>query len=294
LLYAVRTFFHERDFWEVDTPVCLTTPAIELHIDAEPAGPGFLRTSPEFHMKRLLAAGYERVFQIGPCFRQGEFGSRHHPEFTLLEWYRAEADYVDLLADAKMLILHAARAVLGKTSLRYRGQFIDLVPWERLLIRDAYLLHAGWDPVADYDGDRFDRDGLDHVEPALPPDVPTVLTDYPLEAAAFARRKADQPVAERWELFIGGLELANAYSELTDPEEYLERFRRWNETRAGAGRPVYAVDERFAAALRRGLPRCAGIALGIDRLVMLFADAAGLDEVLLFREYPGTSDGATG
>lgn len=285
MLQATRGFFSQEDFLEVATPTRVRTPAIELHIDAQPAGQGFLRTSPEFHMKRLLSAGYERIFQIGPCFRQGERGDRHHPEFTMLEWYRSDADYVDLLADAKRLLLHLARAVLGKTSMRYQGQFIDLVPWERLPVREAYLLHAGWDPFQAYDGDRFDVDAVEKVEPALPPDVPTVLMDYPVQAGVFARRTpGPPPAAERWELFIGGLELANACSELTDADEYEAWFRECNQARQAAGRAAYPVDAEFLRAIRRGLPRCAGIALGIDRLLMLFADAARMEEVSLFSE----------
>ena len=284
ILRVVREFFQDRDFIEVETPVRIDAPAPELHIEGEPAGDSFLRTSPELHMKRLLASGMERLFQIGPCFRRGEKGELHNPEYTMLEWYRAEANYIDILADAKSLILHIASKLLGQTHLTYGDTTIDLVPWERITVREAFILHAGWDPVASYDGDRFDLDLVDRVEPALPRDVPVLLTDYPREAAALARLKENELlVAERWELYIGGLELANAYSELTDPEEQRLRFEQCNQQRKRMGKEAYPVDELFLRALHRGMPPAGGIALGVDRLVMLFTDSASLDDVMAFR-----------
>jgi elongation factor P--(R)-beta-lysine ligase len=284
-LQAIRTFFHERGFMEVETPVRLRAPALELHIDAEPSGDYFLRTSPELHMKRLLAEGAPRLFQMGPCFRRGERGDRHHPEYTMLEWYRANADYTDILADAKALVAHVATLVTGSTDLVYRGRHIELLPrWERIEVRDAFVQFAGWDPVRAFDPVRFDLDMVNKVEPRLPNGVPVVLADYPAEAAALARRKPGRPeVAERWELYIGGLELANAYSELTDPAEQRARFESCAEERKRMGKPVYPMDEDFLAALAR-MPASGGIALGVDRLVMLLANAASLDEVMAFRE----------
>jgi elongation factor P--(R)-beta-lysine ligase len=284
LTAAVRSFFAEREFLEVDTPLLVETPALELHIDAIEAGGGFLRTSPELHMKRLLAAGFPRLYQLGPCFRRGEQGALHHPEFTMLEWYRAEAGYADILADTKALLVHLGRVLANSSVLTYQGREIDLLRWERIPVREAFLLHAGWDPVAAWDEDRFDVDLVERVEPALPGDAPVVLTDYPAAAAALSRLRPDDPsVAERWELYIGGLEIANAYSELTDADEQAARFAACAERRRAMGKPVYPVDEAFLDALRRGLPPSGGIALGLDRLLMLFTDASGLDEVLPFR-----------
>lgn len=285
VLQAIRGFFTDRDFIEVETPVRLRAPALELHIDAEPSGDAYLRTSPELHMKRLVAAGAERLFQMGPCFRRGERGDRHHPEFTMLEWYRADATYADILVDAKSLILQVARSVVGTDEITYQGHRIDLVRWDRLLVDEAFILNAGWSPVQHYDADRFDLDLVEKVEPALSLEVPVVLSDYPAEAAALSRRKPSDPrIAERWELYIGGLELANAYSELTDAAEQAERFRACAAQRGAAGREVYPLDEDFLQALAGGLPPCAGIALGVDRLVMLLADAPTLDDVIAFRE----------
>ncbi len=290
-LRAIRQFFYDRDFLEVETPVRLPAPALELHVDAVPAAGEYLRTSPELHMKRLLAAGYERIFQLGPCFREGERGGRHNPEFTLIEWYRAGADYLALLADAKALLAAVATAVLGRTWLGGRGPQaraappIELLPvWEVFTVAQAFTAFAGWDPVAAFDADRFDLDLVDKVEPRLPREHPVILMDYPAAAAALARRKPGNPrVAERWELYIGGLELANAFSELTDPAEQRARFAACAAERRALGKTVYPLDEDFLAALEDGLPPSAGIALGVDRLVMLLAGAGSLDEVLPFR-----------
>jgi lysyl-tRNA synthetase class 2 len=289
VLQSIRTFFVARDFIEVETPVRVRTPALESHIDAEPSGAGWLRTSPELHMKRLLAGGYARIFQMGPCFRAGERGARHHPEYTMLEWYRADAGYLDILADTKALVAHVAQAVLGRTALIYRGAAVELMPvWDFVTVADAFVQHAGWNPVTHFDPERFDLDMVQRVEPGLPVDRPVVLADYPVAAAALARRKpGDERVAERWELYIAGMELANAYGELTDAAEQRRRFSAWAEERRGRGQVVYDLDEPFLAALDAGLPPCAGVALGVDRLVMLLADAASLDDILPFRdEFP--------
>lgn len=287
LLHATRTFFHARGFLEVETPVRLRAPALEAHIDAEPSGDHWLRTSPELHMKRLLAAGHGKIFQLGPCFRRGERGDRHHPEFTMLEWYRAHANYIDMLADTKALIAHLTGAIddrAQRAQLAYQGRTLELLPrWERITVREAFVTWAGWDPVANWDEDRFHLDLVEKVEPSLPRDVPVVLTDYPAPAAALARRKPDNPaVAERWELYIAGIELANAYSELTDPVEQRARFEEAARIRRARGKAVYPFDEEFLAALER-MPPSGGIALGFDRLVMLFADALTLDGVIAFR-----------
>ena len=286
MLQSLRQYFHQQNFLEIETPVRIPAPALELHIDAEPAGDYFLRTSPELHMKRLLAAGCERIFQIGPCFRRNERGPRHHPEYTMLEWYRTPADYNDILADTRALIVSVAREVLGTTELTYQGQKVSLgADWLRLTVSEAFRKWAGWDPAEAFDADRFDLDLVEKVEPGLPRNVPVVLSDYPAEAAALARRKKDHPrVAERWELFIAGMELANAYSELTDAVEQRARFEECAAQRRALGKEVYPVDPAFIEALKSGLPPSGGIALGVDRLAMLLADEPSLDGVMAFRE----------
>jgi len=285
VLQAIRGWFTAHGFVEVETPVRLVTPALELHLDAEPAGDHFLRTSPELHMKRLLAAGAERIFQLGPCFRRGERGRLHNPEFTLLEWYRADATYADILLDTKTLLLAVARDVKGTADLTYQGRPLLLAPvWERLTVAQAFIQFAGWDPVREYDAARFDADLVEKVEPRLPRDVPVVLSDYPAAAAALARRKPGHPeVAERWELYLAGIEIANAYSELTDPVEQRARFAEHARQRAARGKPVYPLDEDFLADLEY-MPPSGGIALGVDRLVMILADRPSLADLLPFRE----------
>lgn len=285
ILQAIRSFFIDRDFIEVETPIRIPAPALEPHIDAEPSGDYYLRTSPELHMKRLLAAGYKRIFQIGPCFRRDEKGDRHHPEYTMLEWYRAEADYIDILDETRDLFIHIAERLGRGTSITYQGQEIALDGiWKRIRVADAFVTHAGWDPVERFDPDRFDLDLIQKVEPIFPKDIPVIFMDYPVAQAALARRKKENhSVAERWELYIAGLELANAFSELTDAYEQLERFKACALQREKNGQEIYPVDEAFARALRQGIPPAGGIALGIDRLLMLFADAVSLDEVLPFR-----------
>jgi len=280
-LQAIRRFFTDRGFLEVETPVRIPAPAQELHIDAEISGGWFLRTSPELHMKRLLADGMEKVFQIGPCFRSGERGRLHSPEFSMLEWYRRGADYLDMLVDTKALMNFVLESVLRTTEIRFRGQRISVMPvWECLSVADVFVLYAGWNPVGAYDGDRFDLDLVEKVEPRLPADRPVVLKDYPAEAAALARCRPGPPrVAERWELYIGGMELANAFSELTDPREQRARFVECGERRRRAGKAEYPLDEAFLSAMERGLPISGGVALGVDRLIMLLTDAESIGQV---------------
>ncbi len=286
VVQAVREFFSCRDYQEVSTPVWVRTPALETHIDAIAAGAGYLRTSPEFHMKRLLAAGVERQWQLGPCFRAGERGRHHLPEFWMLEWYRAYADYETMLAETRELLVATARAVLGTTRLPGAYDAVELdVPWQRMTVAEAFQRHAGWNPVTDWHEDRFVMDLVGKVEPALSRGRPTVLIDYPIAEAALARASAGQPaVAERWELYAGGLELANAFSELTDAAEQRRRFHAAAAARTARGAPAYALDEGFLQALDQGLPPSAGVALGFDRLVMLLAGVSDIADISPFVE----------
>jgi len=284
ILQAVRRFFIERGYVEVETPVRISQPALETHIDAEPSGAMYLRTSPELHMKRLLARGLGRIFQIGPCFRKGERGDRHSPEFTMLEWYRAGADYLDMLAETKALFGFVLSEVRGRVSAPYQGVMVDFGPvWDCLKVSECFLWNAGWDPVERFDADRFFEDLVTKVEPSFVPSRPTVLIDFPAQAAAFARLKsADPRVAERWELYAGGMEIANAFSELTDAGEYRKRFAAAAAERAAAGREAYAMDEDFLREIDGRLPPAGGVALGMDRLVMLLCDECSIERVRAF------------
>lgn len=295
ILTAIRQWFDQAGFIEVDTPVRLPTPALEMHIDAEPAGKAFLRTSPELHMKRLLVAGYDRIFQMGPCFRKGERGTLHNPEYTMLEWYRANADYLDIMRDTEAMLTHvsATLATTGRSAGDCQpylaetqvGRGVPSAPWPRFTIEELFLKHAGWNPVEAYDAQRFEHDLITRVEPALPRESPVFVMDYPAAAAALSRRKPGrEAVAERFELYINGVEIANAFSELTDPVEQRNRFEAWARDRRAMGAAVYPLDEAFLAALEIGLPPAGGIAVGIDRLVMVLAGAQSLDAVMAFRD----------
>jgi lysyl-tRNA synthetase class 2 len=279
----IRDFFNAQGFLEVETPILVPAVAPEPHITPFNTDGWLLSTSPELHMKRLLAAGYEKIFQMSRCFRKSECGRWHNPEFTLLEWYRAGADYIQVLRDTEQLVnTVAARLGLG-SKIRYQGQDIEVKPpWLEITVHDAFQKYAGWDPVAQPDPSRFDIDLVNKVIPSFSPNRPTMLLDYPAPMAALARLKPDNPrVAERAEIFIGGLELANAYSELADPHEQEERFRRDIELICNERGTKIATPDRFLEAMHH-LPPCGGIALGMDRLVMLFCDADSIDKVIAF------------
>ena len=280
---AVRAFFSSGGFLEIETPVRIPAPAPEIHIDAQETGDWFLQTSPELCMKRLLAAGYEKIFQICRCFRKGERGGRHVPEMTLLEWYVAGLNYLDLMTQCEELIgFVAARMDIGRR-LVYQGHTVDLTPpWDRLTVAEAFERFGGMTAQQALDRECFDEImGLD-IEPQLGVERPLFLYDYPARCGALARLKpADTSVAERFELYIAGMELCNAFSELTDPQEQRVRFDADNCARGAIGKTVYPIAEPFLQALE-SMPQAAGIALGIDRLVMLLTGAASIDEVVAF------------
>lgn len=283
LLRALRTTLDAVGFIEVETPVRIPAPANEPYILPPPSGNAFLRASPELQMKRLLARGFEKIYQLGPCFRAGERGNKHNPEFTMLEWYRANADDQTMLGDLKKLICDAAASVNGTYTLFFQGNEIDLAStWERITVRDAMKRFAGWDPVTHFDPDRFDFDMATKIEPALPKDRPCVLVDYPAPAASLARLRADdENVAQRWEAYIGGLELCNAYGELTDPIEQRRRFEIAQTKKNAIGETPMPLDEDFLRDLKN-MPPSGGAALGVDRLAMLLLDIPDIADVRAF------------
>lgn len=283
ILQAIRTFFTGEGYLEVDTPLLIPAPAPESQIDAIPAGPWFLHTSPELCMKRLLAAGFDRIFQLCHCWRADERGTRHLPEFAMLEWYRAEADYRDLMQECEELVRSVANAAGHGTSIRYRGRVVELTgEWERISVREAFNRYTGTTMERALADDSFDLLMVEAIEPNLGQERPTFLHDYPAERSALARLSgADPTVAERFELYIGGLELANAFSELTDPVEQRQRFEAEAADRAARQRTVYPLPEPFLNELS-ALPAAAGIALGVDRLIMVLLDAATIDDVVPF------------
>ncbi len=283
IIAGVRAFFDAAGFLEVETPLRIPAPAPEAHIDAQASGDWFLQTSPELCMKRLLAAGYGKIFQICRCFRKAERGGRHLPEMTLLEWYAAGFDYRDLMNQCEALIgFLASRMGMGRW-LVYQGHSVELTtPWDRLSVAEAFQRFGGMTVQQALDRDCFDEIMGTGIEPKLGFERPLFLYDYPIQCGALARRKSSDPsVAERFELYIAGMELCNAFSELTDPMEQRARFEIENRARAARGRTVYPTAEAFLQALET-MPPAAGNALGIDRLVMLFTDAASIDDVVAF------------
>jgi lysyl-tRNA synthetase class 2 len=314
---ATRGFFAERDFVEVETPALQVSPGLEPHLMAfetelEEPGEGkrsrYLHTSPEFAMKKLLAAGVPRLFQLARVFRNGERSATHHPEFTMLEWYRAQASYEELMGDCEGL-LRAALAAAGAKEFRWQGRRSDpSAPFDRIGVAAAFerwcgidLLATAPDPAApslellgvaarplgiaprpgDEWEDLFFRIFLERIEPELGTPVPTILQDYPISMAALARPKPGDPrLAERFELYVCGLELANAFGELTDAAVQRARFEADCARKRARYGFAYPIDEDFLAALAHGLPPSAGIALGFDRLAMLATGAERIDEVL--------------
>ncbi|ADH84977.1 EF-P lysine aminoacylase EpmA [Desulfurivibrio alkaliphilus] len=277
---AVRRFFEQRDFLEVETPLMIPAPAPEPHLLPQPAGRWFLQTSPELCMKRLLARGHAKIFQICKCFRRQERGRRHVPEFTMLEWYRAGADYLALMDDCEQLLTAVAAelALPGEN-----GHQVSLVlPWERLTVAEAFCRYAAMEVDEALRRDLFDQLLVEKIEPHLGVGRPTFLYDYPLELAALARPKPGQPeVAERFELYLGGVELANGFSELIDPVEQRRRFEADRRLIRAAGRRPPPMPEPFLAELD-AMPQAAGIALGLDRLVMIMLGKENIDQVLAF------------
>ncbi len=263
LFSHVRRYFDEHGFIHVETPVRIAAPAPEEFIEAPRSGNRFLRCSPELEMKRLVCAGFEKIYQIGPCFRQDEFGSRHREEFTMLEWYETGADYLDLLDFTASMV----RSVIP-------------LPVEKITVNEAYLKYTGLTAAQASEKDIFDELMVEKIEPELGRGCMTFLLDYPASRASLARLKpGDASVAERWELYINGLELANAYSELTDAAVQRHRFALECKARAVSGMAAYPEPVEFLEALECGMPECAGCALGLDRLAMILTDASDIAQI---------------
>jgi elongation factor P--(R)-beta-lysine ligase len=303
IVRAIRAWFEGGGFLEVATPARVRSPGQEVHLDAIPAGRAdgearWLITSPEYHLKRLVASGVPRIFEIARCWRADESGPHHRTEFTMLEWYRADAPLEALATDCEALVTVAVGAAGRDPAALGLGG-----PFARTTVRELFDAHAGialagdetaeelrtaalaagvmlgtataWDDV-------FYQVFLDRIEPVLAQSGPTFVFDWPAPLGALARPKPGDPrVVERFELYAGELELANAFGELTDPVEQRRRFEEEARIRAGRGRAVYPVDEALLEALPR-MPPTAGIALGLDRLIMLALGARDISDVAAF------------
>jgi lysyl-tRNA synthetase class 2 len=283
IVQGIRQFFVKEGYLEVETSHRIPVPAPESHIDAIPSGAWFLHTSPELCMKRMVAAGYEKIFQICRCWREGERGAVHLPEFTLLEWYRTGGDYHSLMGECEELIRFVASAVGLGEKMTFRGRDVDLSePWERISVKDAFRFYTRTSVPEALEKDLFDEIMVREIEPNLGLHKPAFMYDYPAQRGALARlKKEDKTVAERFELYVGGLELANGFSELVDSGEQRNRFQAENENRQSRGKPVYSMPDKFLAELSE-MPPSAGVALGVDRLVMVFWGRETIDEVVAF------------
>ncbi|HLV60480.1 MAG TPA: EF-P lysine aminoacylase EpmA [Fredinandcohnia sp.] len=318
LYRIVREVFAEAGFDEVETPLLVPAPGMEPHIDCFETRfrpqmgartgerPLWLHASPEYAMKRLLADGWERIFQITKVFRNGEIAQNHNPEFTMLEHYRVvdEAEgYAPILGDLEAIAYRAALAIAGGSRIRWKGVEVDLTPpWPRLSVREAFATYAGIDLPLDGNArllrERMIAAGFDPASAETYDDLfftvflsfetrlgagrPVFLTNWPACMASLARLRADDPnVAERFELYIAGVELANGFFELNDAEEQRRRLLAEREERRRLGRPLYPLDERFIEAVGR-IPPAAGVATGLDRLLMVLGGWERIEDVLLF------------
>ena len=283
VLTAIRNFFRRNNYLEVETPYRIPAPAPEANIEAQPSGKWYLHTSPELCMKQLLAAGYPRVFQLCKCFRKGERGGRHLPELTMLEWYTAGASYLDMMAQCEEMIGAVVQELGRNLELSYQGGGGDLAPpWERLAVSRAFEKYGNVSVEECLEEGLFDETLAMDVEPHLGNARPLFLYDYPAACGSLARLKTGSPhLAERFELYIRGMEICNAFSELTDPHEQRLRFEEEMEIRKSSGKAAYPLPETFLKSLEK-MPPAAGNALGVDRLVMLFADTAVIDDVVAF------------
>ncbi len=318
---AIRQHFRSRGFHETRTPLLVPSPGMEPHIRPFALKTGsYLPTSPEFAMKRLLVGGLERIFQISQAFRLEPKSSTHHPEFTLLEWYRAYAGYEKIMRDVEELFCAIAESIHGEPVIQYQGRRISLqTPWPKLRIRELYGQlgidlafsdqaelrshcrrlglkapeNASWD-------DLFFLIWLNVIEPSLPSDRAVIVMRYPASQAALSVIDQDpdgSKWARRFEVYAGGLELGNAFEELTDPAEQRMRFTRDMDLRErtyGPSFPRCPIDEEFLSALDEGMPPSGGIAMGVDRIAMLFADEPEIDRLLWLESYVGNESSSAG
>jgi lysyl-tRNA synthetase class 2 len=320
IIDAIRTYFKGRGFHEVQTPLLLPTPSTEPFLEVfqtelkdnlDHKWPAFLPTSPEYALKKLLAAGSGSIFEITKSFRNGEGeSSRHNPEFTILEWYEVGGDYMSVLKDLERMVECVGEQLNRSTNkplnhLSYQGKEYDLTsPWEKISVAEAFLKYAGIETetmldeaklkaAAQAKGYQVEAETTweeiwnqiiaNEIEPKLGVGKPTVMYDFPLAQAVLAKKKASDPrFAERWEMYLGGLEIANCFSELTDWREQEQRCMENLEERKKMSKTAFPMDQDFIEALQEGMPESGGIAVGIDRLVMLMTDAARIEEVVFF------------
>jgi lysyl-tRNA synthetase class 2 len=283
IIQAVRKFFISNDFLEVETPVRIPAPAPEPYISALSSENWYLHTSPELCMKRLLCAGYEKIFQICKCFRRDERGARHLSEFTMLEWYETNAAYEDLMTRCESLIRFIRLELNLPMTMTYQDADIHLgSPWPKMTVAEAFDRFSDMDMMTAIAKDRFDEIISFDLEPHLGVQEPVFLYDYPQARSPLTAAKPDNPrLAQRFELYIAGVEVCNGSTELIGADEQRKRLEAEIALKCQMGAPQYPLSEKFLSDLNF-MPPSAGNALGIDRLVMLFADAPSIDEVVAF------------
>ncbi len=317
LIQRIRSFFLERGFLEIDAPTLVHYPGQEPHLEPfqtwhgsvrREATPLYLQTSPEFSMKKLLASGFEKIFYLGHSFRNEPVSNLHQPEFLMLEWYRAYANYTDIMADCEELLRFLVEFLYSKQSISFGSESLDFSkPFHRLTVVQALKEFSQIDyesirEPADFAraarrkgyrtvgnswawDDIFFKIFLNEIEPKLGNPIPTFLTEYPISMGALAHRIETKPdFVERFELYVSGIELANAFTELNDPEEQVARFLEDQSVRKKTGKESFPIDPDFVEALRIGMPPAAGIALGVDRLLMILLDQPSIESVIYFPE----------
>ena len=304
IIKTTREFFWSQKFCEVDAPALMRLPGqepylspmtVDVHGENGKAYKRFLHTSPEFAMKKLLAAGYTTIFYLGKCFRDYEsFGGNHYPEFTMLEWYRTACDYTHIMNDVETLFLELAKTTQkhipyfsswNRVSMKELWQTYVGINLDEYLTQEALLqlcIKKGFSPLKQESfEDLFFRIFLNYIEPELGKDAPTIVYEYPAQMAALAKLSdKDNRYAERFEVYIHGIEIANAFSELTNGVEQYDRFKKEQKTREKNNKPVYDIDSSFIDAVNN-LPTCAGIALGVDRVVQLFTGCKDIQNVIV-------------
>ena len=283
VIHSIRDFFLGQDFLEVETPIRCPSIIPEAHIDPLLSEHHYLQASPELCMKRLLSCNLQKIFQICKCFRKNEHGPFHLPELTLLEWYDTNATYLDLMDHCQGLVQHIAENLGMGTELVYQNQSIDLrPPFDRITVEQAFDTYGSKPALKALEDGSFDELMGFEIEPCLGKERPCILYDYPAPMASLAKLKPDdEKLAQRFELYVAGIELANGFTELTDPILQRQRFVLENQIRSDRGHLPLPLPEKFLADLKT-MPEAAGIALGVDRMVMLLCNATAIDEVVAF------------
>ncbi len=312
---CIRSFFKDRNFLEVETPQIVNLPGMEPYLDPfkttffDQSGSQcsqYLITSPEYAMKKILVSGEEKIFQICRSFRNRETDSEfHNPEFTLLEWYRSYASYEDIMRDTEQLVEYTTNEILGEPQILYKGSKVDVsIPWPRIKVKDLFKDYAGIDHEVFEDpeklrmavkekGYKVDENTpyddlffyvfMNEIEPNLGFEKPVIVYEYPASMAALSKKCENDPAyAERFEVYIAGVELCNAFTELNDPVEQKLRLEEERQQRLEMGKDDYDVDQSFIGALELGMPPAGGNALGVDRLAMLITDTHDVRDMMYF------------